>query len=183
MEPDAMTVSVLTALRAITIGALAGSVVAWSWPVSQRPAPVPLLTEVVAPDSAVVPGLPGNADSIVQHNPFSVTRRPPREREMLAALDTFPEALPVGDGDSLSPDAAVAGFDAAPVPQLLGIVVGPAGPRALLRLDATKARAALFGVGDGTNGWRVAAIAATSVTLDGPAGRQVVSLSSRSGSP
>lgn len=178
-----MTSRLVTTLRVVTGGALAGALVAWTWPVTQRPAPAPFMLSATAPDAAVAAGSTGDADSIIQHNPFSPSRRPPRERERLAVLDTFPEATVAGDGDSLSPDASVVGFDAAPVPQLLGLMNSPNGARALLRLDATKARAALFGVGDGTNGWRVAAIGPATVTLDGPSGRQIVSLSSRTGTP
>lgn len=178
-----MTTRIIVTLRAVTGSALAGALVAWTWPVTQRPAPAPFAVSAIAPDAAAAAGSTGDADSIIAHNPFSPSRRPPRERERLAVLDTFPEATVAGDGDSLAPDASVVGFDAAPVPQLLGLLNSPDGPRALLRLDATKARAALFAVGDGTNGWRVMAIGPSSVTLDGPSGRQIVSLSSRTGTP
>lgn len=172
--------AVLWGLRACTLAGGIGAVAAAAWPVDAPPAPMAVRP---ATDDAASDRPAPDADAVIRTNLFSPTRRAPAAREQLATLDTFPEPTVAGDGAGMTGSDVAAGFDAQPVPQLLGIVDGPGGARALLRLDADKARAALFGVGDGTNGWRVVAIGGTSVTLDGPSGRQVVSLQARSGTP
>jgi hypothetical protein len=157
-----------------------GTIVAFVFPVSRAPAGVPPriapLSTDAAPGTALTTVTPDSGDRFVERNPFHPSRRPPAEREYLALADTFPEPSAMRADSTFGTDPAVAGEQ---VPALFGIVDTPAGRRALLRLDAEKTRAALFGVGDGTAGWRVLSIGLDAVTLEGPEGRQVVSLSSR----
>ncbi|MDX2183252.1 MAG: hypothetical protein SFW08_04630 [Gemmatimonadaceae bacterium] len=160
--------------------AAVGTLVALVFPVSRVPAGVapriaPLSTDA-APGTSISAVAPDAGDPFVARNPFHPSRRPPAEREFLTLGDTFPEPSAMSADSGVAPDPATV---AEQVPALFGIVDTPSGRRALLRLDAEKTRAALFGVGDGTAGWRVLSIGLDAVTLEGPEGRQVVSLSSR----
>lgn len=163
------------------VSALAAAVV-WVWPVASPPAAIrpDMRPPAELPTFAGLP--PDVLERFVEHNAFDLSRRPPAERELLAVADTFPEPMAVGEGDTVA-SPVDAGFAVEPVPALFGIVDTPDGRRALLRLDPEKARAALFAPGDGTAGWRVVLIGPESVTLDGPSGRQVVTLSPRPRTP
>lgn len=152
------------------------------WPVDRPPAAIPPALGQSAPPALAGSTPPDLSPLVVDHNLFDRSRRPPADRELVVVADTFPEAVAVGEGDSVpsSPDAS---FSVDPVPALYGIVDSPSGRRALLRLDPESPRAALFATGDGTAGWRVVLIGPDAVTLEGPTGRQVVSLSPRPRTP
>lgn len=169
-------------LWAVAATALTVSIVTLAWPVDRRPTPVVPAVSAPGDAPAFAVAEPDLAERMVSHNAFDPSRRPPASRELLATADTFPEPMAIGEGDSV-PGTPDAGFSAEPVPALFGIVDTPDGRRALLRLDPDKPRAALFAPGDGTAGWRVVQIGPEAVTLDGPNGRQVVTLSARPRTP
>jgi hypothetical protein len=172
----------VTMLWSVAAAAGAAAILTVAWPVDRPPAPIPPALGQSAPPALALDQPADGSTLVVEHNLFDRTRRPPAERELVAAADTFPEPMAIGEGDSVpsSPDAS---FSVEPVPALFGIVDSPSGRRALLRLDPASPRAALFATGDGTAGWRVVQIGPDVVTLDGPTGRQVVSLSPRPRTP
>jgi hypothetical protein len=126
------------------------------------------------------PATTGNAhvvDAIVTSNIFAASRVAPARRYDPAAFDaqtTSPEP------DAVITDVMMTGD--ARVPQLFGIVAGPSGASALLRLDVNSEDATLYRVGDRDGGYRVDEINEQSVVLTGPAGRIVLRLNKAEGS-
>lgn len=124
-------------------------------------------------------------DSIVNANIFSLAREAPDERTFVAAA-----ADPLPETDAAAPfetDAA-SGNTVMPaptnrVPALFGVVDGPAGRAALLRLDAAAAGARLFRAGEGTAGYTVRSIGADRVVLQSASGAVTVTLSTRDSAP
>ena len=148
------------ALRGVTLTAAAIAVAALLWPPSlprTEIAPAGLgaspsvLREVAEAD---VPG------RIAQGNIFSSTRSAPRTRYR-----------PNGSGaeePGLADESVTASVG---VPELYGIVPGPSGAAALMRLDATVEGAQLYREGDRGGRYRVDRIGDDTVVLTGPAGR------------
>ncbi|MCI0433741.1 MAG: hypothetical protein L0271_08825 [Gemmatimonadetes bacterium] len=123
------------------------------------PAPV----EAERPDAGV-------ASVIVSANIFSDTRTPPAAR-----YDPFepdpPESMP---GATVLDPASVANETV--VPKLYGTVIGPDGPRALMRLDPAVPVAQLYREGDRVGPYRVIRIQEKFVVLETDEGRIVLRL-------
>ena len=173
-------------LQGITLVALAVSAVLLAWPhrigVSSEAPVLPTLAARVAVDSTPVAGL---TDSIVNANIFSLTREAPEERTFVAsATDGVVGDVPAGEygADAGLMDSTSTGApELEPVPALYGIVNGPAGRAALLRLDPNTTSARLFQLGEGAAGYRVRSIGANRVELTGPSGPVVLELVAKGG--
>ena len=178
----------LLVLQSITVAALATAVVllAWRAPVHASPQ-VPSLPAV----SAQAPIVPANAsalaDSVVDANIFSLSREAPEGRTFAAtATDVEPGEVTQGEygadagivDTTMTPDAA-----SESIPALHGVVNGPLGRAALLRLDPQSAGSRLFRLGEGAAGYRVRSIGADRVELAGPAGTVVLVLVAKGGTP
>jgi hypothetical protein len=125
------------------------------------------------------------SDTIVNANIFSLSRSAPDDRTFAAgSSDALPE---VDAADSISVNAFVAdsfsGPSADPVPHLYGVVDGPAGAAALLRLDGRHSAAQLYREGDGAAGYRVRKIGVDRVELDGPSGGIVLHMNRKGNTP
>jgi hypothetical protein len=116
--------------------------------------------------------------AIVTANIFAASRTAPARRYDPATLDAQNDSPPAPD--PIATDVMMHGD--ARVPQLFGIVAGPNGASALLRLDASSDDATLYRVGDRDGGYRVDEINEQSVVLTGPAGRIVLRLNKAEGS-
>jgi hypothetical protein len=153
------------------------------WPSSIAVASIaPTLPELTAAVPPMITEATALTDSIVNANIFSLTRKAPGERTFVAApvdpMVAVDGTMPAGVAfDSL----AVADSD--PVPALYGVVNGPQGSAALLRLDPMRAGSRLYRLGEGVGGYRVRSIGADRVELDGPAGSTVLTLQTRGGTP
>ena len=104
------------------------------------------------------------ADAVIAGNIFNATRTAPPRRynptepdESVIVAPPEPEQIEANDEES--------------VPHLFGVVIGPAGATALLRLDATIPEAQIYREGDAAGGYRIVKINERSVILDGPTGR------------
>jgi hypothetical protein len=104
-------------------------------------------------------------DVIVNANIFSFSRKAPARRYDPLTFGTEAEALP----QPVAAAPVVSDEDA--VPKLYGIVGGPDGAAALLRLDAAIAGALLYRAGEKGGAYRVVEIHEQSVVLSGPSGR------------
>lgn len=100
-------------------------------------------------------------EEIARLNPFTATRTPPPARYQ-----------PPGQAQV---DTRAAVRAAAP-PALYGIAAGPDGTVALIDADLTIPGAELYRVGDRVRDARVVAITDSTVVLDGPTGRRVLTL-------
>jgi hypothetical protein len=173
-------------LQAVTVTGLLAAAALFAWPVNTTVAPIaptlPALAAAVPPMSATTSAL---TDTIVSANVFSLTRKAPLDRTFVAAAtDQQVDLTPTGSytanggiGDSLSTP------DSDPVPHLYGVVAGPQGTAALLRLDAARRGSRLFLLGEGAAGYRVRSIGTDRVELDGPTGAIVLTLSAKAGEP
>jgi hypothetical protein len=104
------------------------------------------------------------ADAVVARNIFSPSRTPPARRYNPTEPDESVEVAP--------PEPETAGVsEAERVPRLYGVVLGPAGATALLRLDPTVPDAQIYREGDKAGRYKVVKINEKSVILDGPTGR------------
>jgi hypothetical protein len=115
-------------------------------------------------------------DSIVDANIFSLTREAPRARTVVAApVDPVQDSATTGSygADAGVPDSLAQPMSD-PVPALYGVVDGPAGRAALVRLDRARKGAQLYRIGEGVGGTRVRSIGADRVELSGPDGRLVL---------
>ena len=110
------------------------------------------------------------ADAIVNANIFSFSRKAPARRYDPLTFDTDVATTP-----QPVVTAPVASDDDA-VPKLYGIVGGPNGAAALLRLDAATPGAQLYRAGERGGAYRVEEIHEQSVVLSGPSGRIVLRL-------
>jgi len=178
----------LPVLQCITVAALATAAVllVWRAPVQVSPE-VPSLPAV----SAQAPRVPASAsvmaDSVVDGNIFSLSRQAPEGRTFAAAAtDVEPSEVTQGEygadagivDTTMTPDAA-----SESIPALHGVVNGPLGRAALLRLDPHAAGSRLFRLGEGAAGYRVRSIGADRVELAGPAGTVVLELVAKGGTP
>lgn len=158
-------------------------------PLPPPPAPLPVRGGGPAPPDDSMP------DLIVSRNPFSPGRRAPRVRAMLeddaeagpgGAGDVVADADPGGEWMGGDPAGAARGAamvdgsdvlaDDGGVPALHGVVDGPWGHAALLRLVPSAPGARLYREGEREGGWRVRRILADRVVLDGPWGEVVARL-------
>jgi hypothetical protein len=183
-----MTTSrLVTILQGITACGALSAVLLLAWPADTRVAPMapvlPVLAANVAPPPQ--PSAAAMTDSIVNANLFSLTRTAPDDRTFAAApSDAVIDASPA---ESFSADAVVddslTGGAMEPVPQLYGVVDGPNGLAALLRLDGASRSARLYREGDGAAGYRVRRIGADRVEMDGPSGGVVLHLHTKGKAP
>lgn len=176
----------LLACKGISLAAAvaAGAFVATPPAVSVTPVAPTIAPTRTAP-IAVPDSSPEAAALVVATNVFSPTREAPTERTFAGGGDDeSDEAGAMGAGD-VAFDGGVATSDSLapaaedPVPHLYGIVQGPAGESALLRLDRAGRGGRLFRIGDGAGGWRVASIGFDQVTLTGTNGTRVLRLARR----
>jgi hypothetical protein len=173
-------------LQAVTVTGMLSAAALLTWPPNITVAPVaPTLPAL----DAAAPAMPSTAspltDSIVNANIFSITRVAPKNRTFVAApvdpqvdaSDTTSYTANGGAGDSLATTTSD------PVPHLYGIVNGPQGLAALLRLDSSRRGSRLFHLGEGAAGYTVRSIGADRVELHGPAGAVVLTLARKEGTP
>lgn len=175
-------------LQGITVTLLATAAVLLAWQVPMRVQPkAPTLPALIAQAPVVADSASVVADSIVEHNIFSFTREAPEGRTFAAAATDATESevtaeeygADAGLGDSTSSSAS----ESEPVPALHGVVDGPLGRAALLRLDPTSIGSRLFHPGEGAAGYRVRSIGADRVELSGPDGLVVLELVAKRGTP
>ena len=142
---------------------------------------VPPATDVtplapVLPDPGPLPTLAVAtmaAEEVVMANVFTASRTPPATRYQPAEEDASGMMAPAPDPlAATTPDSAMLAGD---VPRLLGTVVAPGGPRALLQLSLASGPR-LYAVGDRDGGFTVLAIDARVVVLRGPGGRRTLRL-------
>lgn len=176
----------LRALQTVTGAALLCTAALLAIPSQAAVVPrVPTLPPMQAQEPAPLVNTTALSDSIVNANIFSLAREAPDERTFVAAAaDTLPEteaAVPF-ETDVASGDPAMS-VPTNRVPALFGVVNGPAGRAALLRLDAATAGARLFRAGEGTAGYTVRSIGADRVVLHGASGSVTVTLSTRDSVP
>lgn len=173
-----MTVSRAAFLRLFlwTIAGLAAcaGAVAWVLPPATAVGPV----APVIPDPGTPPTLAiatAAAEEVVMANLFMATRTPPATRYQP------PELIEESANGMMAPDPAMTGLvpdsamSAGEVPRLLGTVVAPGGPRALLQLSLASGPQ-LYAVGDRDGGFTVLAIDPRVVVLRGPGGRRTLRL-------
>lgn len=162
-------------LWAIAGAATLGGAVAWLVPPATDVSPL----APVWPDPGPPPALAvatAAAEEVVMANLFVATRTPPAARyqpveltEESASGMVPPPADPLA---GMAPDSAMLAGD---VPRLLGTVVAPGGPRALLQLSLASGPR-LYAVGDRDGGFTVLAIDPRVVVLRGPGGRRTLRL-------
>lgn len=177
---------VVLILQAVTVTGLLVAAALITWPPDTAVAPVtptlPALAAAVPPMQTTATAL---TDSIVNANIFSLAREAPAARTFVAApVDPVLTDATSGtyNADNGATDSlAVTESDL--VPSLYGVVTGPLGAAALLRLDPTRRGAHLYHVGEGVGGYRVRSIGADRVELNGPTGTTVLRLTSRGGTP
>jgi hypothetical protein len=131
------------------------------------PAPAPARHAVTLPDAAA-------AELVIASNIFSSSRRAPATRYDPYAPPPDPYAPTLQEYGTPEPMADAPDPDA--VPRLFGIVTGPAGPAALLRLDPASPQARLYRAGERGAAYRVEKIEGQEVVLVGPSGRIVLRL-------
>jgi hypothetical protein len=172
-----LLLQVVTALGSVAAAALL------LWPSRTAVASIALTLPAL---TAAVPTMLTDAsaftDSIVNANMFSLTRKAPAERTFVAA-PVDPMVIPDGTMPSGVAIDSLGATASDPVPALYGVVNGPLGSAALLRLDPTRAGSRLYRLGEGVGGYRVRSIGADRVELDGPAGATVLTLPTRGGTP
>ncbi len=153
------------------------------WPTKTTVASIaPTLPDLTAAVPTMLTDASTLTDSIVNANMFSLTRKAPEDRTYVAApVDplviadgTMPTGVGIDTVGAVNPD---------PVPALYGVVNGPQGSAALLRLDPARTGSRLYRLGEGLGGYRVRSIGTDRVELDGPAGATVLTLPSRGGTP
>jgi hypothetical protein len=165
----------------------AAALLFWPADTAVSPAAPPLAFSTAAPPDAAT-GVQAATDSIVTTNLFSLSRQAPLSRTVVAAPADAPPAPEVFVADSATGLNADAGdsLQAPPtdrVPRLYGVVDGPFGTAALLRLSRASSGARLFRVGDGTGGYIVRRIWPDRVELSGPSGGLVLHLSNQRKEP
>ena len=104
------------------------------------------------------------SDAVIAGNVFSPSRAAPGRRYNPAEPEG-PVVAPPQDNT----DVVVSEEEA--VPRLFGIVIGPAGASALMRLDPSNPEAQIYREGDSAGRYRVLKINEQSVLLQGPSGR------------
>ncbi len=170
-------------LQAVTAGGLIATAALFAWPASTAVASVaptlPALTAAVPPMPSTATAL---TDSIVNANIFSLTRKAPTARTFVAGPVDPVLAATAAASDSMG-GVEMTSPDADPVPALYGVVNGPLGAAALLRLDPAARGSRLFHLGEGVGGYRVRSIGADRVELSGPTGPVVLTLTVRGATP
>lgn len=173
-------------LQVVTASALLAAAAFIAWPPAVAVDPVaPTLPALAASAPPMQTPATALTDSIVDANIFSLSREAPESRTFVGApvdplLTGVPLATSSADG-GLSDTLATSNSD--PVPSLYGVVTGPLGAAALLRLDPAKSGSRLYRLGDGAAGYRVRSIGTDRVELDGPSGTIVLTLATRGGTP
>lgn len=164
-------------MRATAAVALATALVLLAWPPDTDVAPVAPALPALTPSVPPMPkDLTALTDSIVDANIFSLSREAPRSRTYVAEpVDPIQDSASTGlyGADAGVPDSLTLPSPDR-VPALYGVVDGPTGRAALLRLDATRRGAQLYRIGEGVGSTRVRSIGADRVELSGPAGRVVL---------
>ncbi len=170
-------------LQAVTATGIIATIVFFAWPASTAVASVaptlPALTAAVPPMPSTATAL---ADSIVNANIFSLTRQAPTSRTFVAGPVDPLLAGSATPSDSIG-GVEMSSTDSDPVPALYGVVNGPLGAAALLRLDPAARGSRLFHLGEGVAGYRVRSIGADRVELSGPSGPVVLTLAVRGATP
>jgi len=121
-----------------------------------------------APSVAVAAADPATTESIIAANIFSPSRTPPAARYQPLAIGDDAAAAEVAN--AAPADATMVDAEDA-VPRLYGVIAGPHGRAALLRLDPDAPDAQLLREGESSGSYRVVRINEQSVVLTGPAGR------------
>lgn len=151
------------------------ALVALLWPGAPTATPRTVHMPPVAPDDAA---LPADADSLavrlVATNPFSTTRRTPRER-FVAPGQTAADVPAIPDPYA-PPGSRTAGDDG---PRVVGIVRVDGVRRALIDAGTADSTPRLLQVGDRLAGYRVRRIGADAVELSSSSGTRTVRLSRR----
>ena len=159
------------------------------WPASpERVRAVPSRS-VALPRSTTAPAAPSDSAAIatiLRANIFSDSRRPvPAPGRPVVAASGM-TAAPGTTANIIRPDPE----DSAPPvprsadgPRLYGIIPGPDGPIALLRLDSPGTAALPYHVGDRAGRYRVVSIGDRDVVIDGPAGRRTLRMFAASPAP
>jgi hypothetical protein len=178
---------IVLALQLITVAGLAAAATLLAWPPDVTVAPIaPTLPALAGAAPRITTNATALTDSIVNANIFSLTREAPDARTFAAApTDPQPDMMTAsgsytanaGVGDSL----ATTNGDA--VPHLYGVVNGPTGLAALLRLDPARKGSRLFHTGEGAAGFLVRSIGTDRVELTGPAGAVVLTLTPKGDTP
>lgn len=172
-----LLLQIVTALGSVAATALL------LWPSSTAVASIaPTLPDLTAAVPPMITETTALTDSIVNANMFSLTRKAPEERTFVAA-PVDPVAAVEGTMPAGVAFDSLAVSDTDPVPALYGVVNGPQGSAALLRLDPLRAGSRLYRLGEGVGGYRVRSIGTDRVELDGPAGSTVLTLPTRGATP
>ncbi|MCC6316761.1 MAG: hypothetical protein IT361_03635 [Gemmatimonadaceae bacterium] len=148
------------------LGVIVAAVVWWMPPnVSAAP-----LAPAAAVDSPVAPVAidPAIAEEIAVANLFAASRTPPAKRYS-------PADAQASSADGMVEPTTIVEAAPADGPRLLGTVVGPAGPMALLQLEPG-GTARLYAAGEADAGYRIISIAPRVVVLRGPGGRTTLRL-------
>ena len=159
--------------------AVAGLVVA-VWPVSPDSVRALPSRSVALPTTKTAPAVPSDSAaiaSILRANVFSDARRPvpaPGRPGIAASGTTTATGTTANIVRPASDDSAPAPPRSADGPRLYGIIPGPDGPVALLRLDSPGTAALPYHVGDHAGRYRVVSIGDRDVVIDGPFGRRTL---------
>jgi hypothetical protein len=173
-------------LQAATVTALIAAAALLAWPPDTSVAPMaPTLPALAAAAPSMTTTASVLTDSVVSTNIFSLTRVAPTARTFAAApVDPQVDVSGTGSytanggiGDSLATS------DRESVPHLYGVVNGPQGAAALMRLDPSRRGSRLFHLGEGAAGYTVRSIGADRVELNGPNGPVVLTLSPKEATP
>ncbi len=176
------------ALQGLTLVTLSAAAALLAWPQRVEVIAAPPSLPLQVADAPMLPESSGTlTDSILDANIFSLSREAPEERTFVAAAsDAVVDDVTSGEygADAGLVDSTASSSPIAdPVPSLYGVVNGPPGRAALLRLDANTGGARLFRLGEGTAGYRVRSIGADRVELSGPSGSVVLELVAKGGTP
>jgi hypothetical protein len=152
-----------------TASAAIGGVL-WFLPPSDA-APVPGAMPIGTLALPVIASNPEVAEDIVVANVFAASRTAPSTRYSPG------EDPAESNGTMALVDEPTAGVDAMAVgPRLLGTVVSPDGPRALLQLNPALSTSRLYAVGDEDAGFRIVSITPRVVVLRSAGGRVTLRL-------
>jgi hypothetical protein len=161
------------ALRVLTVIFTMVAVAALLWPASiPRTVIAPAGIEAAPTKRSTNPVDPAVTQAIVAGNVFSAARTAPRSR--YNPFEPEPASDPPAFVDPAAAEASAQDEDA--VPRLYGIVSGPAGTTALMRLDPSIPEAQLYREGDRAGRYRVVSINDKAVVLSGPRGQTVLQL-------
>ncbi len=165
--------SLRLALWGVAAATAAGGALVWWLPASTSVPP--LAPAAIEAPATAPPAMPADAaEEIVLANLFAAGRTPPTTRYLPPelAMDSAGGMSAASEMPPMVPDSAMLAGD---VPRLLGTVVAPTGPRALLHLSLTSGPR-LYAVGDREGGYTVVSVAPREVVLRGPGGRRTLRL-------